>query len=360
MDTHLTHHHAPPTPAVAGDGAGDGVVQIPLGLLLPADSPRMSGENLQHARTLMALDDGWPPILVHRPTMRVIDGMHRLRAAILRQQPLVEVEFFDGTPEDAFVRAVSANIGHGLPLTLAERTAAAARIIISHPHWSDRAVAAACGLAAKTVGALRRRGAPDPDQPPGPPARLGQDGRIRPLSSAEGRRLAGRLINDTPDASLREVARQAGISPGTVRDVRARLARGEDPVPAGLRTPAPAPAAPAGPGAAGTPGTPAPAAEPGPARPADGTAPHTPAPAHPAEAAGLENLFRALCRDPALRQSESGRLMLRALELHLPAQWRRITGSVPHHRAALAAAAAQECAKAWQEFAAHLQRIPLS
>jgi hypothetical protein len=61
--------------------------------------------------------------------MRVIDGMHRLRAAQLRGDHGVEVKFFDGDADEAFIAAVRANITHGLPLTLADRKAAAQRIL---------------------------------------------------------------------------------------------------------------------------------------------------------------------------------------------------------------------------------------
>ncbi|MFJ6700830.1 ParB and winged helix-turn-helix domain-containing protein [Streptomyces sp. NPDC091272] len=309
----------------------EGVHQVPIGVLRPADSPRM-GENLQHARTLGA-SGSLSPILVHRPTMRVIDGMHRLRAAIMQQQDVIEAQFFDGTPEEAYVLAVRSNMSHGMPLTLAERAAAAARIMITHPHWSDRAISSVAGLDPKTVGALRRRGA---EASPGPAVRVGQDGRLRPVNPASGRQAAGRLLAKDPDASLRDIARRAGISPGTVRDVRDRLARGEDPVPPALRAPTGARPAPA-------------------PRPPRATT-RTPWPAGAPAATDLASVVVSLRKDPSLRQTESGRLLLRLLEMHLTPQWRRITESVPPHRAGMVATAALECAKAWQEFAEKIQR----
>ncbi|MFC8453205.1 streptomycin biosynthesis regulator [Kitasatospora sp. NPDC057223] len=308
------------------------VQRVPIGMLLPADSPRMSGENLDHARALGALDGDLPPILVHRSTMRVIDGMHRLRAAILQEQALVDVLFFDGTPEDAFVVAVRSNCRHGLPLTLAERAAAAARIMISHPQWSDRAIASVAGLSSKTVAALRRRtGAGNL----APQSRVGQDGRVRPLDSTAGRLAASQLIAATPEASLREIARQAGISPGTVRDVRARLDRGEDPLPQAHRRRSAA-------------------ARQRRARPREDAAKAPdPAAGPPAD---LGRVFTSLRNDPSLRQTEAGRLLLRMLEMHLPHQWDRLAESVPAYRAGTVALAAVECAKAWQEFAARMRR----
>jgi hypothetical protein len=160
--------------------------------------------------------------------MRVIDGMHRLRAAQLRGRTEIEVRFFRGAEEAAFVLAVQANTTHGLPLTLADREAAAARILRSHPHWSDRAIASATGLAARTVSAIRSR-----SRESVPPAtmRLGRDGRVRPLNAVEGRLRAHAVIQQYPQATLREIAKASGVSLGTARDVRQRVRQGMDPLP---------------------------------------------------------------------------------------------------------------------------------
>ncbi|WP_419992816.1 ParB/RepB/Spo0J family partition protein [Streptomyces boninensis] len=303
-----------------------GLERVPLSALLPADSPRMGGEEPEHVRALAAAGDGLPPIVVHRQTMRVIDGMHRLRAAELRGDQDIAARFFDGAQRDAFVLAVEANLGHGLPLTPAERSAAAIRIIASHPDWSDGRIANRTGISARTVSALRRRST-DTVQPV---ARIGRDGKVRPVDSSDGRRTAGRILARQPDASLREVATQAGISPGTVRDVRDRLRRGEDPVPdaAPRRRPAP----PSSPAAGG--------------RSADDRQP----------AAALEGIFQHLRQDPALRGTDNGRLLLRLLAMHLPATgvWDLALSSVPVHQRATTAAAARACACAWEELAVAL------
>ncbi|MGW1374187.1 ParB/RepB/Spo0J family partition protein [Streptomyces sp. NPDC002446] len=346
------------------------VTMVPIALLLPADSPRLSGESMEHTRALAASDKHFPPIVVHRSTMRVIDGMHRLRVAELRGQSEIEVRFFDGAEDDAFVLAVESNIGHGLPLTLAERTAAAARIIVSHAQWSDRAIASVTGLSATTVGALRRREGVGGTA--GPAARIGRDGKVRPLSTEEGRRMAGRLIVASPDAPLREIAEKAGISPGTVRDVRERLLRGEDPVPASRRTAAKCRAR------AQTHAQVRPEqsvegraegrgggriiererrrrpAEDSPTAPEDGLGQEVPQ-------AELDALFRNLCKDPSMRHTEMGRLLLRMLEMQLVGaqRWGRIAEAIPAHRADMVLAAATECARAWEEFATQvaLRRI---
>src|SRR5262249_40925371 len=160
-----------------------------------------------------------PPILLHRQTMQVIDGMHRLRAAILRGEEEIEAIFFEGSGEMAFVLAVEANIKHGLPLSLADRQAAARRILGSNPEWSDRAIGASTGLSAKTIAAIRRTTEDSPQLN----SRIGRDGRVRPLDAADRRRRAVEVINSRPNTSLRQVAEAAGVSVGTVRDVRERM-----------------------------------------------------------------------------------------------------------------------------------------
>ena len=109
-------------------------------------SPRQGGENLEHVQSLADATGELPPIIVRREDMRVVDGMHRLRAARLRGDERIAVRFFDGGDDEAFVLAVRTNVTHGLPLSLADRKAAAARIIASHAHWSDRMIATVTGL----------------------------------------------------------------------------------------------------------------------------------------------------------------------------------------------------------------------
>lgn len=306
---------------------------IPIASLLPATSPRLGGEDSDHVRALAGSDATLPPIVVHRGTMRVVDGMHRLRAAVLRGQERLPARFFEGPEQDAFVFAVELNVKHGLPLSTADRAAAVARILRSHPQWSDRAIAAAAGLSARTVCAIRQRtGGPQPQAG----SRVGRDGRVRPLSTAVARRQASEFIAEHPAASLREVAAAVGISPGTVRDVRNRLLRGEDPVPPGQREcREPRAAAP----------------HQGGGRPEPRTTARTEA-AHPVPEDSGE-LLRMLSRDPSVRLTENGRYLLRLLATHAVPAGRRgqLAGSVPSHCAPVAAALARHCAASWLDLA---------
>jgi hypothetical protein len=161
---------------------------VPVRSLRATLSPRVQGEIPEHVRNLAEVAGQLPPILVHRATMQVIDGGHRLRAAIERGDRYIDARFFGGSEADAFVVAVRLNATHGLMLSRGDRRSAAARILRTHPHWSDRAIAAAVGFSDKTVAAIRRRAAAEIPQSAW---RVGRDGRRRPRDPAEGRARAG-------------------------------------------------------------------------------------------------------------------------------------------------------------------------
>lgn len=335
------------------------VVLVPTNKLLAADSPRLAGEDIDHVRLLAESKAMLPPIVVDPSSMRVIDGMHRLRAAELRGEEQVEVRFFGGDERDSFVFSVRANIAHGLPLSLADRTAAAARIIRSHPQWSDRAIAATVGLAAKTVGAIRRRSTEENPQLNAPRlnapqlnapqlnGRVGRDGKVRPRSAAEGRKVASKLLTSKPDAPLREVANAAGISLGTAQNVRARLRRGESPVLSERHAPEPD-------GSASI-SEPVSEESAGRSQPADRS---QSAIAEESSAVDRALLLRNVRRNPDIRFTDAGRVLIRLLQaLDVDKQeWDRLLSGVPEHCTPMVSAAARACAQAWQEFAEGLER----
>ncbi|MER7452255.1 ParB/RepB/Spo0J family partition protein [Nocardia beijingensis] len=194
---------------------------VSVAKLVPGLSPRTdSSRSKKHIELLSQLDDVLPPIIVHRGTMQVIDGEHRLLAALARGRDSVEVRFFDGSAADAFALAVHANVTHGLPLQIEERKFAATRLLTSHPHWSNRMIARITGLSHKTVGALRGRSTGDATQLND--KRVGIDGKVRRQEIAEGRRTARQLVQQNPQMPLRQLALAANISLGTAHDVRTR------------------------------------------------------------------------------------------------------------------------------------------
>jgi hypothetical protein len=307
------------------------VVIVPISSLRPGESPRLKGEDKSHIAQLAGMEGPLPAVLVDRRTMQVIDGMHRLLAALSKGRDTIDVEFFDGSPADAFLRAVEENVTHGLPLSHADRRAAAERIIKSHPHMSDRAIAESAGLAARTVAGIRRHSA---DSVPQLGVRVGKDGRVRPLNSLEGRRRAAELLAEHPQVSLRVVARAAGVSPTTARDVRRRLERGEQPAP--TRWGAVGGCGSEGPGKVATPG---------------GRRARVP---QQTPASVLEKLLR----DPSLRHNEQGRLLLRWLQ-HNPVgtqEQSEIIAAVPSHCAGLVGQLARLYGQMWLEFAQELEK----
>ncbi|MFP3960770.1 ParB/RepB/Spo0J family partition protein [Actinomadura fulvescens] len=332
---------------------------VPIGALREGYSPRRVLDE-EHVHRLAQTESPLPPILVHRPTMRIVDGVHRLRAAVLSGREEIEVTYFDGSDEDAFIRAVAENISHGLPLSLTDRKAAAMRIIRSHPDLSDRTIAGYTGLAAKTIAGLRCSSAEYAQSN----RRMGADGRLRPTSWIEGRHRAAEAIVLHPEASLREIARIAAVSVGTAHDVRKRLSRGEDPAPARQHSGT-------GRNAAATAADELPAKAPDPPRRPDPLADTAPgkdtagediAPGQDvlraSEPPDPTELLRKLTKDPAIRHTEVGRGLLRVLHARSVADtdWSELVEAVPPHCAAAIATIARVYAEAWQRFACAVDR----
>ncbi|MEV0681809.1 ParB/RepB/Spo0J family partition protein [Actinosynnema sp. NPDC050436] len=315
--------------AVASRGASpdrraDRFAVIDVDRLRGSYSPRRVGEDPAHVRALARAEAELPPILVHRSTMRVVDGMHRLRAAVLRGRRTIEVEFFDGDESAAVELAVEANIAHGLPLSSADREAAALRLITLCPDRSDRSIARSTGLSADTVGSIRRRSTVETQQLSGG-VRIGLDGRRRPVDPVAGRRRAGEFLERRPDASLREIAEASGIAVATARDVRERVRRGESPIPEGLYRQA---------------------------KGADDQDRGVPRGPHDREAA-----LQALRQDPVLRFTETGRALLRWLDAVCAIsgeQQSRVLDEVPAHLVSVVADLAMRCAESLRAAAARI------
>ncbi|MQT04391.1 hypothetical protein [Streptomyces jumonjinensis] len=369
---------------------------VPTSKLIVAYTPRIASEDEEYVRILAESVTPRPPILVHRPTMTVIDGVHRLKAARYRSEELTAVRFFDGSVQDPHLLAVATNVTHGRSLSVADRAVAAERIFVARPQWSDRAVAAVAGLSAKKVAQIRRgfsAHAPELGH------RIGRDGRTRPVSSAQGRKLASELIRQDPGASLRQIARRAGISPATVADVRERMSRGEDPLPPRQRLTAAGQLDGTVEGPGGTPMVSIVDGAPGPPRgtavgvrpeEATGVAPtpcaeasagtsvrpipqtgakpllHSSAGPHslgngPRRCKGpfeLLAIFDSLRRDPSLRLNEAGRNVLRMLDAcaSVVRDRRQIVDTVPAHCKEPMSQLADGYAEIWQLLADDLRR----
>lgn len=198
---------------------------------LRCESPvRFGSPDSKHISALAEVADRWPPILVAADTMVVLDGIHRVAAARLLGRSSIQAHLFVGNEIDQFAAAVRRNVEHGLPLSRSERLSAANRLLAGQPPRSDRAVAEICGLDHKTVARLRQDIPRRISDTPEMDSRIGRDHRARPVDPVAKRERIAEAIALAPGDSLRQIARRVGASPETVRDVRARLARGEDPV----------------------------------------------------------------------------------------------------------------------------------
>lgn len=301
---------------------GQETTDVPIQAILPADSPRSAGSDSTHAQLLAKTDAEFPPIILHWPTMRVIDGMHRLEAARIRGECTVRARFFEGSEEEAFILAVETNTKHGLPLTLADRKSAALRIVTACPDLSDRAVAAKVGLAHKTVGAIRRSSGEIPQLT----ARVGRDGRVRSVvRSGRDERSAAPLPAGKPRAEAAPAHRATGVPRQEQNGFASTVVQI---VPAAANHVVSASA----PGAVS-------------ARPFADTG------------TDWKAKLRRLRTDPSLRYSEAGRLVLRAMDAHVAAadQLHHIAEVLPEHCLGRIAELALKCAEDYHRLSALLE-----
>jgi ParB-like chromosome segregation protein Spo0J len=205
----------------SGCSAGDRTVTtVALTDLSPGVQLRRGKVNRDHINAIALSADDWPPIIVRRADNSIVDGHYRYLAARQLGRTHIECTYFDGGEESAFLEALRQNASHGLPLSLTDRQAAARQILALHLDWSDRRIGATCGLAPGTVGRLRINVVGPKADNSQLPARVGRDGRRRPVDPGATRSRIVTVLSDQPDGSLRDVARIAGASPATVRAVK--------------------------------------------------------------------------------------------------------------------------------------------
>ncbi|WP_196054791.1 ParB/RepB/Spo0J family partition protein [Nocardia aurantiaca] len=138
------------------------IVRIPLDRLCIDNSIRQSGENSRHVTALSEVAAALPPIVVHRARMTVIDGAHRVRAAMFSGAQWIDAVYFDGDDGQALLLAIRLNSAHGLPLSAADRKAAAEQALSFYPDWSNHQLAQVIGLSERTIAAIRKRATANP------------------------------------------------------------------------------------------------------------------------------------------------------------------------------------------------------
>jgi hypothetical protein len=321
---------------------GTPVVVVSIDQLSREPSLRSRDLSEQHVIMLTGLVGQLPPIVVHHPSMQIIDGAHRTEAVLRRGGTDIQAVFFRGTDEEAFLLGLKLNLKHGLPLTAEDRRQAVDRLTSLHPEWSDRRIAMLTGVSPKTVGAHRPRLPKGGDQQP--VERVGRDGRTRSVKFGAGRRRASELARSRPEASARETTANSAAQP------RRRSAREQVPVPVTSRAD-PSPHETPDESASGA--RDAPKEVPGDPEPS-GRHPLPPAP----EAAEYSQMLRSLAADPAVRSTIVGRLLLNAL--HVQGQTMvdldQMIQAIPAHRRSSIAGLARRCADQWLRLASALDK----
>jgi hypothetical protein len=211
--------------ANSGSVESEGVASfnVLIDSLAAGEELRSGGLDEAHVTLLAEMEGRWPPILVWGDDCMVVDGAHRVAAARRLGYCSIEAVRFQGSRDEAFIEAVRQNLHHGLPLTAPDRRRAVLRILGRHADWSDRRIGSLCGLSGKTVGRLRRAEptSRDREKVVGLERRIGSDGRVRPVQPEMVRGKIREALNENPGSSLRTIAALVGVSPETVRTLRA-------------------------------------------------------------------------------------------------------------------------------------------
>ena len=175
--------------AASGDdeASATSIVWLEVATLTDGPTARTQPVCSDHVAALAEVFDELPPVTVRAATREVIDGAHRVAAARRRGRETVACVLVDVDELGAFAAHVRANAQHGLPLSRAEKRAAALSLLQADSTRSDRDVARICGLSPTTVATVRRSGVQvghlDGDQT----VRRGHDGKRYPAGSGRER-----------------------------------------------------------------------------------------------------------------------------------------------------------------------------
>jgi hypothetical protein len=181
------------------------------------------------------IDKGWvrvlanagelDPIIVSRREHQLIDGRHRLAAAIARGEEFIEIVELDVQGElEALEQSARTNAHCGLPLTTADRRALVREILQRAPEWSDRRIATVAGVSPTTAGAVRRRLRDEGGVQTGQ-FRVGRDSKTRAYvpkdaNSEESPAVSGPAMEKETDPEMPAAAGKPATAPA--RSFRAR------------------------------------------------------------------------------------------------------------------------------------------
>jgi len=121
---------APPAAVVPED---PGICEVELASLHQGPAVRSDGVDESYAKLLASVVTPLPPIVVDSRTMIVLDGVHRVRAAVLRHEASIRANFVSGSDSELLIVAIQANAAHGRPLSLTDRKEAAGRLLSLAP-----------------------------------------------------------------------------------------------------------------------------------------------------------------------------------------------------------------------------------
>jgi len=139
--------------------------------------------------------DRFPPIeIMHDGTAYwLVDGFHRVRAALFLGMDTIEANVTQGTQQDAAWASCGANKTHGLRRTNADKRRAVTRALTLRPDWSDRKIAEHVGVGHVLVSKMRGEMTVHKEQSAIPaPARTGRDGRTINTANIGARNQAAR------------------------------------------------------------------------------------------------------------------------------------------------------------------------
>ena len=95
------------------------VVKVQTSDIRPGVRLRTGKLNRDHLDAIAMSEGDWPPIVIRRADMTIVDGHYRYMAACQLGHTHIDCVYFDGRGDSAFLEALRRNRDHGLPLSFA-------------------------------------------------------------------------------------------------------------------------------------------------------------------------------------------------------------------------------------------------